>query len=136
MNAELFKIVIGGVVGAHGIGHVLGWMPAWGIAKFEGMSSHSWLLTGLVGDGTARLIGGGLWFVPMLGFLAATGGFFLGQEWWRPLAIGSAAISLLALVLFFDALPVTSRVGCVVVDLAVLYGLLVAGWPSAATVGS
>src|SRR5512134_3490157 len=136
MNADLLKVVIGGVVGAHGIGHVLGWMPAWGIAKFEGMSSHSWLLTGLVGDGTARLVGGALWFVPMVGFLAATAGFFLGQGWWRPVAVGSAAVSLVALVLFFDALPVSSRVGCVAVDLAVLYGVLVAGWPSASAVGA
>ncbi len=136
MNADLFKIVVGGVVGVHGIGHVLGWMPAWGIAKFEGMSSHSWLLTGLIGDGTARLLGGALWFIPMVGFLAATGGFFLGQVWWRPLAVSSAVVSLLALVLFFDALPVSSRVGCIAVDLAILYGLLVAGWPSAAAVGS
>ena len=136
MNGDLLKIVIGGVVGVHGIGHVLGWMPAWGIAKFEGMSSHSWLLTDLVGDGAARLVGGALWFVPMVGFVAATAGFLLGVGWWRPVAVGSAAISLVALVLFFDALPVSSRVGCVGVDLAVLYGLLVAGWPSAADVGA
>lgn len=135
MNIDLLKIAVGGVIGAHAIGHVLGWMPAWGLAKFEGMSSHSWLLNGLVGDGSARLIGGVLWFVPMVGFLAATGAFFLGHAWWRPLAVGSAMVSLGALVLFFDALPVSSRIGCVAVDLAVLYGLLVADWPSAA-VGS
>ncbi len=71
----------------------------------------------------------------MVGFLAATGGFFLGQGWWRPVAIGSALMSLLAVLLFFDALPMGSRVGCVAVDLAVLYGVLVADWPAVANVG-
>jgi hypothetical protein len=72
----------------------------------------------------------------MVGFLAATAGFFLGEGWWRQVAVGSAAVSLVALVLFFDALPVSSRVACVAVDLAVLYGVLVAGWPSASAMGA
>ena len=44
MDGTLVKVVVAGVLGAHGIGHVLGWMPAARVARFDGTSSGSWLL--------------------------------------------------------------------------------------------
>jgi hypothetical protein len=120
MNPDMLKLVVAGVAGAHGIGHVLGWMPAWRITTFEGLSSRSWLLSDLLGDGLTRAIGGALWLAPTIGFVAAAGGFFADQSWWRPLATASAVASLVAIVLFWEALPLGSRVGAVVVNLAVI----------------
>lgn len=136
MNADLLKLVVTGVIGAHGVGHVLGWMPAWGVARFEGVSSRSWLLTDVIGESTTRALAGGLWLAPTIGFVFAAAGLFTGQAWWRPVAIGSAVVSLAAIALFWEALPVGSRVGAIVVDLAVVGALIVANWPSSAAIGS
>ncbi len=94
MDGMLVKVVIAGVLGAHGLGHVLGWTPAAGLARFEGVSSGSWVLTGLAGDGVARMLAIGLFAIPTAGFVIAAAGILLGQPWWRPVAVGSAAVSL------------------------------------------
>jgi hypothetical protein len=124
----MIRIVAAGILGAHGVGHLLGWMPAWGIAQFEGVSSRSWLLTGLAGDGGARVVAGALFLVPTVGFVAAAVGLLLGQPWWRQAAIVSAMLSLAATALFPQAFTTSSTAASVAVDAVVLYGLLVAGW--------
>ena len=101
MDAMLVKVVVAGVLGAHGVGHVMGWMPVLGVARFEGVSSGSWLLSR----------------PPPL-----------GQPWWRPVAVASAATSLAASALYPQALPASSTVGSVAVDCLLLFGILVAGW--------
>jgi hypothetical protein len=128
MDAGMVKLVVGGVIGAHGLGHVLGWMPAWGITQFEGVSSRSWILTGLVGEGASRAAAGLIFLVPTLGFVAAAAGLLTGQPWWRQAAVASAAVSLAGTALFPQAFATSSTVGSVAVNLAVLYGLLIAGW--------
>ena len=128
MNAGMIGLVAGGVLAAHGIGHVLGWMPAFGIAAFEGVSSRSWALTAVLGDGGARVMAGVLFVVPTAGFILAAAGLLTGQPWWRQVAVGSATASLLATALYPQAFTTGATVGSVVVNLAVLYGILVAGW--------
>ncbi len=130
MDPNIVKLVAAGVLGAHGVGHMLGWMPAWGIAQFEGVSSRSWLLGGLVGDGGARLAAGMVFLVPTVGFVAAAAGLLLGQPWWRQVAAGSAVVSLAGTALFPQAFTTGSTAGSVAVNLVVLYGILVAGWGS------
>ena len=128
MDPSIIKLVGAGIIGAHGIGHLLGWMPAWGIAQFEGVSTRSWLLTGIVGDGGARVAAGVLFLVPTVGFVAAAAGLMLGMPWWRQVAVGSAVVSLAATGLFPQAFTTGSTAGSVAVNLVVLYGVLVAGW--------
>lgn len=135
MDAGLVKVVAGCVLGAHGIGHVLGWLPAWGMASFEGVSTRSWLLTGAVGDTVSRVVAGVLFLAPMAGFLVAAAGLLTGQAWWRQAAVGSAAISLLATALYPSAFTTGSTVGSVAVNVIVLYGVLVARWGEAAMTG-
>jgi hypothetical protein len=128
MGGGMINLVVAGVLGAHGIGHVLGWLPAWGLARFEGASSHSWLVTGLAGDGGSRLLAGLLFLVPTVGFVAAAAGLLTGQPWWRGVAVASAAVSLGATALYPQAFTAGSTIGSVAVDLVVLYAILVAGW--------
>ncbi len=128
MDATLMKVVVAGVLGAHGIGHVMGWLPALGLARFDGVSGSSWLLTGTLGDGAARILAVGLFAVPTVGFVAAAVGLLLGQPWWRPLAVASAGVSLAATALYPQAIPTGSTVGSVAVNLVVLYGVLIADW--------
>ncbi len=136
MNADIARLIIGGIVGCHGIGHILGWLPAWGVTRFEGLSSRSWMLDGAIGEGASHLVGGALWLAPLLGFVLAAAGLFGGQGWWRQVAVASALVSLLAIALFWDALPAGSRFGAIAVDVVVLAGLLVVDWPSQAALGA
>ena len=128
MDATMVRVVVAGVIGAHGVGHVMGWMPALGIANIEGTSGSSWILAGPAGDQALRLIAVGLFVLPTIGFIAAAIGLLLGQAWWRPVAAASATVSLAATALFPHAFPAGSTIGSVAVNVLVLYGALVSGW--------
>jgi hypothetical protein len=124
----MVRLVAAGILGAHGLGHVMGWLPAWGMARIEGASSQSWLLTATMGEGAARLAAGLVFLVPTIGFLAAAAGLLLGQPWWRQVAIGSAALSLLGTAMFPQAFPTGSTIGSVAVNVVVIVGILGLGW--------
>lgn len=128
MDGMVVKVVVAGILGAHGIGHALGWLPALGLARFEGTAGGSWLLGGLVGESATRAVAAGLFLVPTAGFVAAAAGLLMGQPWWRPVAAASAAVSLAGTALYPAALPAGSTIGSVVVNLLVLYGVVVAAW--------
>jgi hypothetical protein len=128
MDAGLVKVVAGCVLAAHGIGHALGWVPAWGITSFQGVSSRSWALTAVIGDPASRAVAGVLFLVPMVGFLVAAGGLLAGQPWWRGAAVASAAVSLVATALYPTAFPTGSTVGSVAANVTVLVGILALGW--------
>ena len=128
MDAMIVKVVVAGVLGAHGVGHVMGWMPVLGLARFDGVASGSWLLSSTAGEGVARVVAVALFVVPTVGFIAAAVGLLLGQPWWRSVAVASAATSLAASALYPQALPVSSTIGSVAIDGLVLFGVLVAGW--------
>ena len=128
MDGMIVKVVVAGVLGAHGVGHVMGWMPVLGLARLEGVSSASWLMSGSAGEGLARVMAVGLFAVPTVGFIAAAVGLLLGQPWWRSVAVASAATSLAASALYPQALPLGSTIGSVAVNVVVLYGILVAQW--------
>lgn len=113
-------LVSGAVLGAHGIGHVLGWLPAWGLASFQQVSRKSWALDPVVGQRITESVAGVLYLVPTIGFLAAAGALATGQPWWREVAMISAIGSLLASTLFPAALPPSSLVGATAVNLIVL----------------
>ena len=128
MDGMLVKIVVAGVVGAHGIGHALGWLPALGVARFAGTSGGSWLLDGLVGEGAARVAAAAVFLAPTAGFVVAAAGLLLGQPWWRPVAAASAAVSLAGTALYPGAFPTGSTIGAVAVNVVVLYAVVIAGW--------
>ena len=52
----ILKVVIGVVLIAHGIGHVLGWFPILGWAKSAGWTGDSWVLTRTVGSGPTHAL--------------------------------------------------------------------------------
>ena len=120
-------LVAGGIVGAHGIGHVLGWLPALGLARFEGVSGRSWVF-GQLGEGIERVAGGLLFALPTVGFAAVAAGLLSGQPWLRGVAVASAAVSVVATAAFPRALPTSSTVGSVLVNAAVLVVVLGTSW--------
>ncbi|MEJ2291966.1 MAG: hypothetical protein P8Y05_09650 [Deinococcales bacterium] len=54
---------------------------------------------------------------------------------WRHLAIGSATVSLVGMVLFFGAWPVFNTFATLAVNVAALITQLWAHWPAQATFG-
>ena len=148
MTPTILRIIIAGVLAFHGVGHAMGIIPALQLRFFQNQtgawaqnwSSHSWLMTPLLGDTASRIISIILFAVPLIGFTAAAlglMGWLVPHEWWRTLAIGSAVISLVALALFWNAFIYLfpHKVGAIAVNVAVLVGLLWANWPSEADIG-
>ena len=127
----MVKIVIAVVLLAHGIGHVLGPLQVAKVAHVNPTwTGDSWLLTGVTGQTVSNVIGLVLWVTAMVGFVAAAAVVmgWLPASWWVPLAVGSSVVSLLAIALFPNAFPLTSTLGAVVIDVAVLAAVVVLKW--------
>jgi hypothetical protein len=129
----MLRVVIAIVLGAHGIGHIIGVAGGWAGSAWGG-SSDSWVLTPVLGRSTG-IVEGLLWLLPTVGFLAAAGLLMAGADLWRPVALASAVVSLVAIALFPQQLTLGSLIGAIAVNVVVLVGLLV-GWPSADAVGA
>jgi hypothetical protein len=101
----------------------------------ESWNARSWLLTDSIGDGPAKVISVIMWVVGMAAFIVA--GLALLQVGfpeglWKPLAVGGAVLSLLALTLFWNAFPVLfpNKIGAIALNLAVLIGVVITDWPT------
>jgi hypothetical protein len=128
MSSEIWPIVIGVVLFAHGIGHSLGLFPVFGWAMADHWSDRSWLLTKIVGQSATRRIGVVIWIAALLGFTASALGIFgllVPSQGWPVLAVVSSIVSLIGLTLFWNAFPGTlNKVGAIGVDVAALVTLL------------
>jgi hypothetical protein len=100
MSGTTLRIIIALVFFVHGVGHAMGIMPALRLVNVKGWSSHSWLVTPLLGDGVTRIISVVLFLAALVGFLAAALGllgWLVPHDSWRTLAIASPVISLFEL---------------------------------------
>ncbi len=95
MVIEMFRILLGGLVVAHGLVTAAVWAsPARGGAPFR--ATHSWLL------GDARPLAVALALVAALGFVLAGTGFLAHQAWWGAAGAGAGAVALVLMVLYFN----------------------------------
>ena len=128
------NILLGLTVAVHGLIHLL--YAGQSARRFElrpGMAwpDGSWALSGLLGNETIRTVATAACVLAGIGFLAGGIALFASQAWWRPVVIGSAAFSTLALVLLWDGkLQALADKGfiAVLINLAILVALLVR-WP-------
>lgn len=134
MSGRTLQLVIAIVLFIHGIGHIMCILPALGLNASPTWNSYSWLLTDLIGQAAANVISIVIWLAAIVGFLLAALallGWGVPHEWWRQLAVISAVISLIGILLFANAFAAGfNKAGAIAVDLAVLIGLLVLHWPS------
>jgi hypothetical protein len=133
------RILIGVLLLIHGLIHVvLGLIPNPDAAQpvaatFLSGWAGSWLLGGLSGK-ALRMIGLVLAIVAGVGFVGAglaMFGILLPHEWWRALAIGSSAVSLVLCVLFWNTYFIVGPV----VAVGIIVALGFAGWPTEAMLG-
>ena len=116
----LLRSVIAIVLLIHGIGHLLFLANSWGYWK-GGEESRSWLFSGVFGAGQAvEGIFGLLWLIPLLGFVAVSWGYLTHQGWWPQVALASAAISLVMIVLWWGSLVTGSAFFALVFNVAVI----------------
>jgi len=128
----MLRIILTLLIGAHGLGHILFLLPLLGLADW-GQSARSWLLTGQT---EARAVGGLLWVAVIIGYAVALVGLWDEQSWWRTAAIAASVLSTVGLALFWANPPASSVVFALIFNLLVVGALLLAQWPSAASVGS
>ena len=136
MSPEILRVVLAIVLVAHGIGHVLFLGPALRVAAWADQSGGSWLLSPTLGDGGAHAAGALVWAAATVLFVLAGAGLLLAMEWWRPIAVLAAVVSLLGIVLFWNGILTASALPALIVDVALIVGLVIAHWPSADAVGA
>ena len=68
--------------------------------------------------------------------MAAASGLLLTPEWWRPVAVAGAVVSLIGIVAFWGGIASSSAIAALVVDVIVLVSLLLVRWPSATSIGA
>ncbi len=122
---NLWRYLLAIALIGHGIGHVMGFLAAWTKLPM-GFSKVPWVLPGgfTINSAVGRAFGL-LWLVAMIGFIGAglgVLGIAVQQDWWRPLALASAVISLVAIVPWWNT--VGPKLGPLLFDLIVLAGLL------------
>jgi hypothetical protein len=137
MSDPIVKLIIAGALALHGLGHggalgALIWIGARPGTDTGGWhAARSWLVPSLPA-GTAATVASVFWILSLIGFVAAALAFWgvLGPgEAWRPLAVVSAIVSMLGIVLFIGTWPTFNTLAALGVNVAVLVALLGLHWP-------
>ena len=136
MSPHLVRIIVGILFLGHGLGHAMPALPLLGFRLSASHSSKSWLLNGFAGAGAASAICVAMNLLALLAFMGAglsVAEWGVPREAWGRLATAGAFVSLLALVLFWDAYPFLfpNKVGVILVDLFAIVTVLFARWPAA-----
>jgi hypothetical protein len=121
---NMFKLIATLALLGHGIGHLIGVSAAWTPIKM-GFTDQPWIFSpGInINSGLGRVFGL-VWLLAMLTTIGAGFGLYFRQEWWLSLTIGSALISLLAVIAWFRAFPSGANMGALGFDILILIGLL------------
>ena len=135
MSNDVWRWVIALIVGVHGIGHIL-FMPVLAGSMRLQVSGHSWLLTGMLGDGPTKLIASLAGLVVVGLFLAGIGGLLAGLPWWRSVVIVASVVSIVLVLAMWDGIPTSSAFFALMADAVILIALVWAHWPSAGVVGA
>lgn len=143
MPDSIVRLVIVGALALHGLGHggalgALIWIGARPGSDTGGWrAARSWLATGLPAS-TATTVASTFWIVSLIGFVAAAlafSGIVIPGEAWRPLAVVSALVSMVGIVLFWGTWPLFNTFAALAMNVAVLVALLGLHWPPEALLG-
>jgi hypothetical protein len=140
MSDQAVRTIVGVVLILHGLGHggalgALFWIAHVGGQKTGGWTAaRSWVLPSLSAE-TAALVAGTFWVVSLVGFVAAglaVLGILVPQDLWSPLAVASAIVSTVGIVLFAGTWPIFNTVAAMAVNIGVFVAVLALHWtPSA-----
>ena len=142
MSDQMLRLVLGGALLLHGLGHggalgALIWLhlrPASDTGAWK--AAHSWIVPSLSGS-TATVVASVFWTVALVGFVVAAlsfWGILLPADVWRPVSVASALVSMVGIVVFFGTWPTFNTLAALVVDIAVLVAAWIS-WPPASVYG-
>lgn len=120
----------------HGLVHLWFVVLSQGLIEVKpemGWTPHSWLFTGLIGDTATRWLATIVSVLLAVTFAVSGIGLFARATWWRPLMMGSAAVSAALIALYWDGgtqLLVEKGLISFLIDVGILVALLVFDWPS------
>ena len=149
MSTETIQVLITAVLFLQGVSHARGFVAL--VKQFSNRSPgpwlplRSWLFPSLTMQ-TAAAVASIFWLLSAIGFIASSlsfWGFLVPGDFWRQLAIASAIISTLGIVLFSGTWPgapnrslsTADTVIALILNLAILVALLVMHWPPYAMFG-
>jgi hypothetical protein len=93
----MWKWIVVALLVAHGAAHMVGVAGSLLGRELEGLSGRTTIPVGSFEKAFAAL-----WLVALLAFLAAGVGLALGHGWWRPLALGVAIVSSVAVTVWWE----------------------------------
>lgn len=130
MSDQAVRVAWFGMLLLHGLGHggalaALVWLVLRpGTATGAWTAARSWLAPSL-GPGSATVAASTCWTASLVGFVAAALLFWFGGDAWQPLAVASAVVSTVGVVLFLGTWPMFNTVAALAVNAVVLVAILV-----------
>ena len=131
----MLRFIFGAFIVLHGLVHLLYFGQSQRLFELQpGMvwPDGSWVFSKLFGEAVSRVLASVACLLAALGFVAGGVAIFLGQSWWRPVVVGSAAFSAVLFVLFWNGrpkkLPDQGAIA-ILINMAILLVVLILQWP-------
>jgi len=131
----LLRLIVGVFVVLHGLVHLLYFGQSRRLFELQPdmiWPDGSWAFSRLAGVNGTRWLAGMACILAAIGFVVGGAAILLGQAWWRPVVIGSAAFSSAIWILFWDGTRqklANQGTFAVLINLVILVLVLVFGWP-------
>jgi hypothetical protein len=131
----MLRFIVGVFIVLHGLVHLLYFGQSRRLFELQpGMAwpEGSWAFSKLIGDEAARWLASISCVLAAVGFVAGGIGILVGQAWWGPVVVGSAAFSAAIFILFWDGkLQKLANKGAIAILIngAILVAVLILGWP-------
>jgi hypothetical protein len=132
----MLRFIFGAFVVLHGLVHLLYFGQSRRLFELRpGMvwPDGSWAFSKLLGLEATRLLASISYLLAAIGFVAGGIGILVGQTWWRPVVVGSAAFSAVIVLLFWDGkMRKLDDQGLIafLINTAILVAVLILQWPS------
>lgn len=133
----MLVVALGVFVSLHGLVHLLYFAQARRLVELRpdlDWPDGSWAFAKLLGGEATRRLASVAFVVAAVSLAIAGAALTLGQGWWLPAVVGAAVLSALLITLFWDGTRQRARdqgeIG-LLIDVAILAGVLVLGWPAA-----
>ncbi len=92
----------------------------------------SWAFSKIIGDKPARMLAGVSCVLAVIGFVAGGIAIFAELAWWQPVVVGSAVLSAVVFILFWDGkrqMLDGKGLFAILINTAILVAVLVLQWP-------
>ncbi|MGD2206104.1 MAG: hypothetical protein PVH17_04930 [Anaerolineae bacterium] len=121
----MLKYIVGIAVFMHGVGHAAGILSAWTLVE-SGFTDRPWIFSqGVTMSSPLGRVWGLVWLAALGCLVAAGVGIAFGQAWWPTLTLVGAAVSLVAIVPWWNTVVPGAKAGALF-DLLILAALLLA----------